>query len=115
MKWIGQYIFDFAVRIRNKLYDDSASAGTSDQVLTSTSDGVRWKTLSTLEGSDKHHTHTQNAVSTTWNVVHNLGKYPSVVCVLDNGYEFVPHVEHVDANNLIIYLNGEDRGKAYCN
>ena len=121
MKWIGQHIWDLISRFRNdvyideKVYDGSSSAGSVDQVLTSTGTEVKWKTLSSLGGSDKHYTHAQTVVSDEWSVEHNLEKFPSVVCVLDNGYEFVPHVEHVDTNTLTIYLNGADRGKAYCN
>ena len=50
MKWIGQYIFDLAVRIRNKLYDASGSSGSpasSTIVDYSGSDTGYAKTLTT--------------------------------------------------------------------
>ncbi len=122
MKWIGEHIWEFTSRFRGdihlekKVYDGSNSAGTSNQVLTSTGTGVVWKSLSTMKDlTDKTYNHTQSVLSDEWEIEHNLGKYPSVTCVLENGYEFTPDVEYIDENNLIIHLNGSDRGTAYCN
>jgi len=120
MKWIGQHIFDFAVRIRNKLYDSSASAGTSNQVLTSTGSAVEWKTLSTLGGSDKNYVHSQDVASNTWEVEHSLNKYPSVTVVDSAGTVVVGNVEYDDIDNVTLtFFAGGDlvafSGKAYFN
>ena len=129
MKWIGEHIWEFTSRFRGdirlgkKVYDGSDSAGTSNQVLTSTGTGVVWKSLSTMKDlTDKTYTHIQTILSDEWEVEHNLNKHPSVTCVLYNAsidpadyYEFTPDVEYTGLNTLTVHLSAADRGYAYCN
>ena len=63
---------------------------------------------------DKHFTHTQTNASSTWTVTHNLGKFPAVQAVVGNTI-FIPDVEHINNNQLKIYLSSDNSGKAYCN
>ena len=63
---------------------------------------------------DKHFTHTQTNASSTWTVTHNLGKFPAVQTVINNTI-FIPDVEHINNNQLKIYLSSDSSGKAYCN
>jgi hypothetical protein len=63
---------------------------------------------------DKHFTHTQQNASSTWTVTHNLGKFPAVQAVIGNTI-FIPDVEHINNNQLKIYLSSDNSGKAYCN
>ena len=66
-------------------------------------------------GGDLSYIHTQTITATTWNVAHNLGKWPSV-SVIDTGNSVViPDVHYVDANNLQLSFGSATSGKAYLN
>jgi len=65
--------------------------------------------------ADKHYAHTQSVASATWNVAHNLNKYPSVTVVLSTGQKGYGDVTYVDENNLTISFTGAESGKAYMN
>lgn len=59
--------------------------------------------------------HRQDASSDTWNVNHNLNKYPSV-SVVDSGDNVVyGDVTYIDKNNLQIKFSTSFGGKAYLN
>lgn len=59
--------------------------------------------------------HSQDASSDTWNVKHNLNKYPSVT-VIDSGDNVVyGDVKYIDKNNLQINFSAAFGGKAYLN
>ena len=65
--------------------------------------------------ADKHYQHTQGVASSTWNVAHNLGTFPSVT-VIDSGNSVViGDVTYTDNNNLIINFTSSFSGKAYLN
>lgn len=83
--------------------------GTSNQFLMA--DG----SVSTLSASDKHYTHTQGTASSTWNVSHNLGKYPSVQIFDSANTKVIGEVEHTDTNNCTITFSAAFGGKAYLN
>jgi hypothetical protein len=61
------------------------------------------------------YTHTQGTLAATWNVVHNLGKYPSVSVVDSGGSVVIPNVVYVDANNVTVTFGAATSGKVYCN
>lgn len=65
--------------------------------------------------ADKHYTHTQNIVSDTWTINHNLNKKPSVTVV--NSIDKVVHgeIDYVTSNSLTITFIGGFTGKAYLN
>ena len=65
--------------------------------------------------SDKHFTFTQSGAAITWNVAHNLGKFPSVTVALSTGQVGYGDVTYVDENNLTITFAGAESGKAYMN
>jgi len=59
-------------------------------------------TSGSSSSGDKHYTHYQGVASTTWNVTHNLGKYPAVQ-VLDSAKNLVTgDVQHIDLNNTVL-------------
>lgn len=59
--------------------------------------------------------HRQDAASDTWNVAHNLNKYPSV-SVIDSGDNVVyGDITYIDKNNLQIKFSAAFGGKAYLN
>lgn len=66
-------------------------------------------------GQDKTYVHIQTGPSDTWNITHNLGKYPSVTIVDSAGTPVVGAHEYVDLNNLSITFAGAMAGKAYLN
>ena len=67
------------------------------------------------ETNDKHYTHNQNNASLTWNVTHNLNKYPSVSITLSTGQQGIAAVDYIDQNSLTITLSASESGKAYLN
>ncbi len=67
------------------------------------------------ETNDKHYTHNQGTASATWNVTHNLGKFPSVTVVLSTGQKGFGDVTYANDNNLTITFAGAESGKAYTN
>lgn len=66
-------------------------------------------------GVDLHYTHTQSVASATWNVVHNLGKFPSVSVVDSAGNMWVSDVYYINANSLTISFAAAFGGVAYIN
>lgn len=57
----------------------------------------------------------QATASDTWEIEHNLGKYPSVTIVDTAGNTFFPAVQYIDENNIVVTMNGATSGKAYLN
>lgn len=65
--------------------------------------------------SDKNYVHTQSTASDTWNITHNLYKYPSVTVVDSANNEVIGDITYIDLNNIQIKFNGAFAGKAYIN
>lgn len=61
------------------------------------------------------HIHTQTVASSTWNITHNLNKFPSVSIVDSSNAEVIGEVEHTDANTLIVKFSAAFSGKAFIN
>jgi hypothetical protein len=69
-----------------------------------------------LAGStDKTYVHTQNTASATWDIQHNLAKFPSVTIVDNYQREFVGEVEYINNNEARVTLSSPITGKAYLN
>jgi len=66
-------------------------------------------------GSDKNYVHNQGIASTTWNVVHNLNKYPSVTIVDSSNREVEGNIVHLTLNTLTITFSSGFAGKAFIN
>ena len=65
--------------------------------------------------ADKHFTFTQSTATNTWNITHNLGKFPSV-SVVDSGNTIVyGNIDYIDNNSLTITFSAAFGGKAYMN
>ena len=73
-----------------------------------------WSVLQDLYKRD-HYTHNQAVASATWNVAHNMGKYPSVSIVDSSGDEVEGDVNYVSLNQLTISFTAAFSGKAYLN
>ena len=122
MKWIGQHIFDFAIRIRDKLYDASGSSGSpaSSTTVDLSSSATGYAKTLTTDGSNVYWTdatfiHNQGGAATTWTVTHNLNRYPSVTLVTSADCVAIANVEYESANELTITLSSANSGKAYLN
>jgi len=67
------------------------------------------------QGQDLSYIHYQLYASSTWVVVHNLGKFPSVSVVDSAGTLVVGNVTYLSANQLIITFHSPFGGTAYLN
>lgn len=65
--------------------------------------------------NDSHHTHTQLAASSLWTVVHNMGKYPSVMVVDSGDNVVIGEIHYLTNNSLEIAFSAPFGGKAYLN
>jgi len=66
-------------------------------------------------GGDKTFTFTQATPSTTWNIQHNLNKFPSVSVVNNNNILMYGETAYIDKSNLTINFSASFSGKAYLN
>jgi hypothetical protein len=66
-------------------------------------------------GGDVAFVHNQVAVSASWSITHNLGKFPSVNVVDSGGSLIIPNVTYVDSNHVTISFAAATSGKAYLN
>jgi hypothetical protein len=65
--------------------------------------------------SDKNFVYTQNTPSSTWTILHNLNKYPSV-SVVDSANTVVEgSITYMDLNTLTISFSAQFTGTAYLN
>lgn len=65
--------------------------------------------------SDKNYVHSQSIASVTWNIQHNLNKFPSATMVLSTGQKGYGDITYIDENNLTITFASAESGKAYIN
>lgn len=61
------------------------------------------------------HAHDQSIASATWNITHNLNKYPSVTITDSAGDEVEGEVRYNGANSLTVKFSAPFAGKAYLN
>ena len=71
--------------------------------------------ISAADQGDKNYVHTQAVPSATWNIQHNLNKFPSVTSVNNNNIKMYGDVTYIDENNLTISFSAGFSGKAYIN
>lgn len=64
---------------------------------------------------DKTYVHYQNVQSDTWEIQHNLDKYPSVTVVDSASNVVVGDIRYVDTNNVVVTFTAPFSGKAFCN
>jgi hypothetical protein len=98
------------ISITGTLADSNASVGTNRQVLTSTVTGISWadNVQATFE-------FTQGVPATTWNITHNLNKFPSIT-VIDTGNTVVTGEYNYTSNNTVtLTFSAAFAGKAYLN
>ena len=97
--------------------------GLSDTPGTKTGSALKYLRVNAAEteieyvnvAGDIHYEHDQPIASATWNINHNLGKFPSVTIVDTSGDEVEGAVNHVNNNNITITFSASFAGKAYLN
>ena len=65
--------------------------------------------------ADKTFEFTQGVPAVTWNIQHNLGKFPSVSVVNNNNVVINGEITYTDNNNLTCNFSAAFAGKAYLN
>jgi len=76
-----------------------------------TLDPFSWNEL-----SDKpllQYVHDQSTPSATWNIIHNMGYFPSVTVVDSAGSEVMGDVQHMNAYTVVVTFGAAFGGKAY--
>ena len=66
-------------------------------------------------GGDKNYVHLQGPPATSWNITHNLGKYPAVSVVDSSDRIVVGEIEYIDTNNVVLTFSSAFAGKAFLN
>jgi hypothetical protein len=77
--------------------------------------GTHWFAVDGNLQSDKNFIYDQQVLSTTWNINHNLNKFPSVLIVDNSGTIVEGEIKYIDLNNITINFNIAFKGKAYIN
>ena len=99
------------ISIAGTLADNNGNIGVLGKVLTSTGAGIVW------DDSPQSPTFifTQGVAATTWNITHNLRKFPSIT-VIDTGNTVVTGEYNYTSNiNVILTFSAGFAGKAYLN
>jgi hypothetical protein len=65
--------------------------------------------------TDKNFVFNQPVAASTWNITHNLNKFPSATMVLSTGQKGYGDIVYIDENNLTITFASAESGKAYMN
>ena len=69
----------------------------------------------TLSSPDKTFEFTQGQPATTWNIQHDLNKFPSVSVINNNNVVINGEVTYIDKNNVQLNFSAGFSGKAYLN
>ena len=64
---------------------------------------------------DKTFIFTQGVPATTWDIQHNLAKFPSVTVINNNNVVITGEVTYIDNNNVQLNFSAGFTGKAYLN
>lgn len=65
--------------------------------------------------NDSHYVHTQILAATTWSIVHNMNKYPSVMIVDSGDNVVIGEIHYLGLNSLEVTFSAAFGGKAYLN
>lgn len=61
------------------------------------------------------YTFIQTVAAYMWDIVHNLGVFPSITVVDSGGTVIIPDAHYVDSNQIQLYFQYPTSGKAYLN
>jgi hypothetical protein len=97
------------------LFKDNKVITNTSQLNNDGSDGqTPFITLEDLVG-DKNYVHNQNVAQTVWEIIHNLGKYPSVVVVDSGNNVVIGDISYIDLNSISLSFSTAFSGKAFFN
>ena len=68
-----------------------------------------------VEGFDSHFEFTQGVPSTSWDVTHNLNKFPSISVVDTGSTTVIGSYEYINKNRVILNFSTAFAGKAFLN
>jgi len=68
-----------------------------------------------VEGFDSHFEFTQGVPATTWDITHNLDKFPSITVVDTANTTVMGSYEYVTRNRVILSFSSQFAGKAFLN
>lgn len=68
-----------------------------------------------VEGFDSHFEFTQGVPSTTWDITHNLNKFPSISVVDTANTTVIGAYEYINKNRVILHFSSAFAGKAFLN
>jgi hypothetical protein len=71
--------------------------------------------IAASQSSDKFYVHDQTSAEDTWNVQHNLNKFPAVSITDSAGDQVEGEVQYVGANLLLVKFSAPFAGRAYIN
>ena len=77
--------------------------------------GIAAVPIPVSQAGDKHFTYTQLSASNTWNITHNLDKFPSVSVVDSGNNVVIGDIQYTNTDELTITFNASFSGKAYLN
>lgn len=66
-------------------------------------------------GGDKHFVYIKDSASDTWDIVHNLGKYPSISVMDEFGNEVEGEYSHISVNEVQLKFSAAFSGIAFLN
>lgn len=94
-----------------------AETGAYEIVMLDTNHTMTVVVYPTEVGSSSEYVHTQAVAAGSWNITHNLGKFPSVVLVLNSAPDesVVTDVHYTSEDTLIVEWPSPESGKAYLN
>jgi|TARA_B110000503_G_scaffold39086_1_gene64349 hypothetical protein len=85
-------------------------SGNQDQILKSTVTGTQW-----VDFTSSTFTFTQGVPATTWNITHNLNKFPSITVIDTANTVVTGEYTYIDTNNVTLTFSAGFAGKAYLN
>jgi hypothetical protein len=68
-----------------------------------------------IEGFDSHFEFTQGVPATTWDITHNLNKFPSITVVDTANTTVIGSYEYINKNRVILSFSDPFAGKAFLN
>lgn len=74
---------------------------------------ISWKTM--LDATKDYYSYDQIQSSAHWNIVHNLGKYPSVTVIDSGGTLVLGDINYISENELTLDFSVEFSGRAFLN
>jgi hypothetical protein len=98
-----------------EIHDVLVTSVADEDILRWNASGPYWENVPASTYSDKTYVHVQGTPSSTWNVAHNLSKYPSVTIVDSGNNVVIGEIAYTDDNNLVVTFGASFSGKAYVN